>query len=158
MDLPVPIVLSHPLSGKFTMSHDTTVNTEHDGHEEHGLGHVVKPSILYGTGFILILMTAITVAVRYVDAGELNIPIALGIAGVKACLVALFFMHLRWDRSFNAMIFVTSVVLVVLLMMFVLMDSGQYEPDVFEGNPMDVQSILDADAPMAPITSQKQIP
>jgi cytochrome c oxidase subunit 4 len=140
------------------MAHDSTVSTEHDEHEEHGLGHVVKPSILYVTGFFLILMTAITVAVRYIDAGELNMPIALGIAGVKACLVALFFMHLRWDRSFNAMIFVTSVILVVLLMMFVLMDSGQYEPTVFEGNPLNVQNILDSDAPEAPITSQKQIP
>ncbi len=140
------------------MAHDSTANTEHADHEEHGLGHVVKPSILYGTGFVLILLTAITVAVRYVDAGELNMAIALGIAGVKACLVALFFMHLRWDRSFNAMIFVTSVVLVVLLMMFVLMDSGQYDPDVFEGNPNKVQGVLDADAPKAPITSQKQIP
>ena len=140
------------------MSHETTANTDHDGHDEHGLGHVVKPSILYGVGFILIVMTAVTVAVRYVDAGELNMPIALGIAGFKACLVALYFMHLRWDRSFNAMIFVTSIVLVVLLMIFVLMDTGQYEPDVFEGNPVDVQNVLDSDAPQAPITSQKQIP
>ena len=139
------------------MAHDTSI-AEGDAHdEEHELGHVVKPSILWGTGFLLMFLTVITVAVRYVDAGELNMPIALGIAGVKATLVSLFFMHLRWDRSFNGMIFVTSIVLVVLLMMFALMDSGQYDPRIFKGNPVKVQDKLDAVAPTAPITEDKQL-
>ena len=137
------------------MAHEMTHDNDHD---EHGLGHVVNPAILWATGLALIAMTVITVAVTYVDAGEMNMPIALGIACVKATLVALFFMHLRWDRPFNAMIFVTSIVLVTLLMMFTLMDTGQYEPSVIQGNPDSVQEILNADAPMAPITAEKQIP
>ncbi len=139
------------------MAHETTLAADDAHEEEHGLGHIVKPSILLGTGTLLIVLTVITVAVRYVDAGELNMPIALGIAGVKATFVALFFMHLRWDRSFNAMIFVTSIVLVVLLMMFALMDSGQYDPRIFKGNPVKVQDKLDAVAPTAPITADKQL-
>ncbi|MCH2161628.1 MAG: cytochrome C oxidase subunit IV family protein [Phycisphaerales bacterium] len=134
-----------------------STHAEHGDGEEHGLGHVVSPAILYSTGMALLVMTVITVAVRYVDAGEMNMPIALGIAGLKATLVALFFMHLRWDRPFNAIIFVTSIFLAVLLMIFALMDTGQYEPDVFEGNPDDVQLYLDVKAPAAPITADKQI-
>ena len=66
------------------MSQDTTTHSE-DGHdEEHGLGHAVSPMILYATGGALLFLTIVTVAVRYVDAGELNMPIALGIAGIKA--------------------------------------------------------------------------
>ena len=139
------------------MAHDMSTHEAHGDGEEHGLGHVVSPAILYSTGFALLIMTVITVAVRYVDAGELNMPIALGIAGVKATLVAMFFMHLRWDRPFNAIIFVTSIFLVVLLMIFALMDSGQNNPDMFEGNPQDVQLYLDAKAPAAPITEDKQL-
>jgi cytochrome c oxidase subunit 4 len=125
-------------------------------HDDHGLGHIVSPGILWATGITLIVLTVITVSVRYLDAGEMNVPIALGIAGVKATLVALFFMHLRWDRPFNGMIFVTSIILAVLFMMFALMDTGQYEPSVIEGNPVGVQETLDADAPLAPITSDRQ--
>ncbi|MGB7290792.1 MAG: cytochrome C oxidase subunit IV family protein [Thermodesulfobacteriota bacterium] len=43
----------------------------------------------------LTILTAITIAVSYVNFGVLNIVIALAIASVKAALVALFFMHLR---------------------------------------------------------------
>jgi cytochrome c oxidase subunit 4 len=137
------------------MAHEIT--HDHDEHAEHGLGHIVHPGILWATGLFLILMTVVTVAVTYVDAGEMNMPIALGIAVIKATLVGLFFMHLRWDRPFNAMIFVTSIVLVGLLMMFTLMDTGQNNPSMFKGNPSGVQELLDAQAPMAPITAEKQI-
>ena len=97
------------------MSQDTAISSE--DHEEHGLGHVVGYGPLLATGVGLIILTALTVAVRYVDAGELNMPIALGIAGFKATLVGLYFMHLRWDRPFNGLVLVGSIVFVVLLMM-----------------------------------------
>ena len=43
----------------------------------------------------LLLLTAVTVLVSYVDLGLLNAVVALLIAAVKASLVALFFMHLK---------------------------------------------------------------
>ena len=56
------------------MSEDTTTHSE-DGHDEvHGLGHTVSPMILYATGGALLFLTIVTVAVRYLDAGELNMP------------------------------------------------------------------------------------
>ena len=135
------------------MSHEIT-----EDHDEHSLGHVVSYGVLFGTGFLLLLMTIVTVAVTYVDAGEMNMPIALGIAGVKATLVALFFMHLRWDRPFNGLVLVASIAFVVLLMIFVLMDTGQNAPKMFEGNAPKVQEVLSVDAPGAPIAEQSQIP
>ena len=139
------------------MAQDMSTHEGHGEEEEHGLGHVVSPGIMYSTGLALLVLTVLTVAVRYVDAGEMNMPIALGIAGLKATLVAMFFMHLRWDRPFNAIIFITSISLVVLLMIFALMDSGQYDPKVYDGNPRDVQMYLDVQAPQAPITADKSI-
>ena len=43
----------------------------------------------------LVVLTAITVAVSYVDLGPASVVVALAIASLKALLVLLFFMHLR---------------------------------------------------------------
>jgi cytochrome c oxidase subunit 4 len=128
----------------------------HGGHGDgHPLvGHLVSYSTLLGTGLALLVLTVITVAVRYVDLGEANIYIAIGIAVVKATLVSLFFMHLRWDRPFNLMVLVGSMLFVVLMMIFCMMDVGQYEPTINKGNPKAVQSFLDTNAPFAPVTKK----
>lgn len=136
------------------MAHEATAHHEE---EEHGLGHIVGYGPLFGTAFALIILTVLTVAVHAVDAGELNMPIALSIAGFKATLVCLYFMHLRWDRPFNALMLVGSIVFAVLLMVFVLMDSGQYSPQIIAGNPDDVQAKLEAVAPGAPIAEKAKI-
>ncbi|MCP4066792.1 MAG: hypothetical protein GY741_00780, partial [Phycisphaeraceae bacterium] len=72
--------------------------------------------------------------------------------------VALYFMHLRWDRPFNALVLVGSMAFVVLLMIFVLMDTAQYAPQIFKGNAPKVQEVLTVDAPGAPIAEQSQLP
>lgn len=43
----------------------------------------------------LLVLTAVTVAVSFVDLGLGNVTIALLVASLKATLVALYFMHLR---------------------------------------------------------------
>jgi len=43
------------------------------------------------------VMTALTVAVAFVDLDWGNTPIALGIALFKASIVILFFMHVRYN-------------------------------------------------------------
>ncbi|MBX3354667.1 MAG: cytochrome C oxidase subunit IV family protein [Phycisphaeraceae bacterium] len=125
----------------------------HGAHgEAHPLvGHLVPMSTLLGTAAALIVLTVITVAVRYIDVGEFNIHIAIGIAVIKATLVALFFMHLRWDRPFNLLMFVACVLFVVLMMAFTVMDSVQYKNLQFGGNPPAVQKTLEAAAPGAPV-------
>jgi cytochrome c oxidase subunit 4 len=125
------------------------------GNEPHPLvGHLVPYSTLLATGGALLVLTVITVAARYIDLGEANIYLAIGIAVVKATLVSLFFMHLRWDRPFNLMVLVGSMLFVLLMMIFCMMDVGQYEPTLNRGNPPKVQQFLDAQAPYAPVTKK----
>src|SRR5258708_1990876 len=51
---------------------------------------------LYVAVFVaLIVLTGVTVAVSYVDLGPASVVVALALAGVKAVLVLLFFLHLR---------------------------------------------------------------
>jgi cytochrome c oxidase subunit IV len=43
----------------------------------------------------LLFLTALTILVSFIDLGSFNTPVAFAIAGVKATLVVLFFMHMR---------------------------------------------------------------
>ena len=63
----------------------------------------------------------------------------VAIATVKATLVALYFMHLRWDRPFNAIVLVSAIVAVMLFVAFALLDSYQYLPDQIPGYAPDMQ-------------------
>jgi cytochrome c oxidase subunit IV len=58
--------------------------------------HVAPKSIYYAVFAALIVGTALTVAVAFVDLGVMNNVLMLGIAMTKAALVVLFFMHVRW--------------------------------------------------------------
>ncbi len=46
----------------------------------------------------LLVLTATTCAVSFIDLGKMNVVVALVIAFAKATLVALIFMHLRYSR------------------------------------------------------------
>jgi cytochrome c oxidase subunit 4 len=56
------------------------------------------PSLLLNVGIwiALLLLTAATTAVAFVELGPFNIVAAVGIAFTKATLVVLYFMHVRW--------------------------------------------------------------
>ena len=135
------------------MAHHADHAHAHEPHPE--VGHVVPVRYLYAAGLALLVLTVITVAVRYVDLGEANMPVALGIALVKATIVALIFMHLRWDRPFNLLVLVGSIIFVLLLIAFASMDVHQYEPSIFTGNAPEAQATLDANAPGAPVARMK---
>jgi len=140
------------------MAHDAAHHHHSGSHEPHPeVGHVVPVKYLVGAGLALLVLTVVTVAVRYVDLGEANMPLALGIALVKATIVALIFMHLRWDRPFNLLVLIGSIVFVLLLIAFVAMDVHQYEPTMFTGNAPDAQSTLDANAPGAPVAQARPL-
>jgi cytochrome c oxidase subunit 4 len=96
----------------------------------HGVGHVVPFSLLRNVFLGLCAMTVITVVASEFDFGELNLLVAMAIAVVKASLVVLFFMHLLWDRPFNAIVFVGCLIFVGLFISLALLDTGQYQHTV----------------------------
>jgi cytochrome c oxidase subunit 4 len=59
--------------------------------------HVVPPRVYVTVFAILIVLTATTTAVSSVDLGPWNTVVALAIAFVKASLVVLFFMHIKYS-------------------------------------------------------------
>ena len=63
--------------------------------------HVASLGLYFTIFAALMVLTAVTVAVAYVDLGSFNILVALTIAIVKATLVVLFFMHLLYSERLN---------------------------------------------------------
>jgi len=67
-------------------------------------GHVSPKSVYYTIFGSLMALTAITVAVAFINLGRLNFPVALGIAILKATLVILFFMHVKYSSRLTKLI------------------------------------------------------
>ena len=118
-------------------------------HEHGAVGHIVPIRLLVATCAVLLVLTGITVWVAKFDfdaihVSEANILIAMGVATVKATLVCLIFMHLRWDRSFIGFFFLSSVIFVMLFISFALIDTHENAPAVIPGNSKVIQQQLDA--------------
>ena len=94
--------------------------------------HVLPPRVLLGTAAALLGLTVATVLVSRVHLGQANVVVALAIACTKATLVALFFMHLKYETRFLRVILGASVVFAVLLVAFVVFDTTQYQPTIRE--------------------------
>ena len=102
-------------------------DARHDDHH-HGLSHVATLKVLVATGGTLLVLTLVTVLATRVDFGaNINLAIAMAIAVLKATLVILFFMHLRYDRLFHSVVFVGAILAAALFVGFTLMDSNQYQ-------------------------------
>ena len=106
----------------------TSTETAHDDHG-HGLAHVAAIKVLLATGGTLLFLTLVTVVSSKIDFGgaSINLAIAMVIAVTKATLVVLFFMHLRYDRLFHSVVFVSAILAACLFVGFTLMDTGQYQ-------------------------------
>ncbi len=102
-----------------------------EGHPR--VGHVVPVKVLAAVWGTLLALTVLTVAVADVDLGRLNLEIALAIAIVKASLVLLFFMHMKYDRPMNAIVFIAALLFFMLFVSLALLDSHAYAPDLIPG-------------------------
>jgi cytochrome c oxidase subunit 4 len=71
---------------------------------------------------ILLVLTGITVGVSYIHMGFLNIPIALTIACTKVTFVLLFFMHLKYEGRVINISFISTVIVLVILIGFTFWD------------------------------------
>jgi cytochrome c oxidase subunit 4 len=68
--------------------------------------------------------TALTVVAAEMHLGALEIWVAMGIATFKSILVALYFMHLRYDRPFHGVIVIGALLFVLLFIGITMLDSA----------------------------------
>jgi cytochrome c oxidase subunit 4 len=90
----------------------------------------MPPSVLLGTAAALMVLTVLTVATSRLDLGQWNVVLALAIASTKATLVALFFMHLKYENRFPLVVLVSAAIFAALFVAFVMFDTIQYQPDI----------------------------
>ena len=81
----------------------------------------------------LVALTAVTVAVASLGPGRAAVVVALAIAAAKSTLVLLYFMHLRWERRFNAVILCATLLFAALFISLALLDSKTYQPELIPG-------------------------
>lgn len=86
--------------------------------------HISTKKTLFGVTGALLVLTILTVAVYFLQLPHpWSIIVAMGIAIAKATLVALFFMNLYWDKRFNTMLLLSSIVFFILLVGLTLIDT-----------------------------------
>ena len=68
------------------------------------------------------VLTTITVIVAFINLGALNFPVALAIAIVKATLVVLFFMHVKYSSRLTKLICGTAFFFLMILFGLTLSD------------------------------------
>tara|TARA_Y100000766_G_C18413931_1_gene368767 strand:+ start:49 stop:489 length:441 start_codon:yes stop_codon:yes gene_type:complete len=125
----------------------SAVNEEYpmSAHSDHSApGHIIPFSYTIGTFIALLFLTVITVGVAQFDLGSLDMPVALLVAGVKASIVSLFFMHLRWDRPINILVLIGSIFFVVLFLVITMFDTGQNIDLKYSGDSSKVKEVLES--------------
>ena len=85
-------------------------------------GHVSPKSVYYSIFGALMALTAITVFAAFVNLGNLNFPVAMAIATIKATLVVLFFMHVKYSSHLTKLVVATSLFFLVILLSETFMD------------------------------------
>lgn len=88
-------------------------------HAEH---HVVPRNIYYAIFVTLLVLTGVTVAVAYVDLGPLNAVVAIAIACVKALIVVLYFMHVKYGTRLVKLTVIAGIYWMGILLALTLGD------------------------------------
>ena len=86
--------------------------------------HVLPVRTYFLVFLALMVLTAITVGAAFLDLGALNTVIMIGIAGTKATLVVLHFMHVRYGSRFIPIVILASLFTLLILITLLFSDYG----------------------------------
>ncbi len=118
------------------------MSTHTTEHAHHGGAKIYARTLI-----ALLCLTIITVAAAGIDFGAGNVVIALTIATIKATLVALFFMHLKYEKPVNGIIATAGFLFLGLFLMFCLIDAGSR--DNLQPRNLKPEVVAPAPAPSA---------
>jgi cytochrome c oxidase subunit IV len=86
--------------------------------------HVQPLRTYFGVFLALMALTALTVGAAFIDMGNANTLVALGIAALKATLVILFFMHVKGNTKLVPIVILAGLFFLFLLFAFLAADYG----------------------------------
>ncbi len=90
--------------------------------KETSSNHIFEYSELFRILLFLFVLTGVTVGASYIDLGHLNVWVALIIASVKASLVLLFFMHMKFEGRVLVISFLGTIFFLGIMISFTFWD------------------------------------
>ena len=91
------------------------------------MAHIASVKSYVGIFLVLMVLTLITVLVAYVNLGQLNKVVALGIASIKATLVILYFMHVKYSSRLTKLVVASGFFFLIILLSLTMVDYGSRE-------------------------------
>jgi cytochrome c oxidase subunit 4 len=85
-------------------------------------GHISPRSTYVAIFSALMVLTAVTIGVAFVDLGAFNFPVALAIAIFKGSLVVLFFMHVKYSSQLTKLVVTSAFFFLLILLWLTLTD------------------------------------
>lgn len=70
----------------------------------------------------LLVLTALTYAVSYMDLGPASLAVAMVVAFAKASLVCMYFMHLKYDDRYHVFVFLSTILFVAIFFVITIFD------------------------------------
>jgi len=108
LDLPIPIILFDYLK------------TEIMDNGQHT--HIVKYSTFVWILLILLMFTFSSVAITELELGIYSVTAALVFATVKSVIVLMYFMHLKFEKKFYAIMMAGVILLLTSVIMVTFLD------------------------------------
>ena len=105
--------------------------------------HILPLSVYLKIGATLIILTGLTVWIAGLDFGAYNLLLAMVIAATKASLVALYFMHLKYDNKLYSIFFVAGIFCLAVFIIITMFDTLRRD-DIYEikSGPIDKDAVI----------------
>lgn len=117
--------------------------------------HIIPLKVYLSIGSSLLVLTAVTITVSFVDMGGWNVVVALLIASIKGSLVALFFMHLIYDKKIYSIVFSMGLLFLSIFIALTMFDTLR-RGDIYDikGEPFKKEAIIYENMPAPDTTSE----
>ncbi|MCC6277587.1 MAG: c-type cytochrome [Oligoflexia bacterium] len=94
----------------------------HHGNHKEEHHHVTPLEIFHKVFIALIGLTVLTVVTSLYDFGMMNMVVAMAIASLKAALVIMFFMQLKYDNILNQLCMISAILFVAIFILITASD------------------------------------
>ena len=99
---------------------NTSVLSPADHHDDEQ--HIVPDLTQFRVFVALIILTTLTVAASVMYPGKIGIAVAMVVTPVKATLILMYFMHLKFERPVFVIMFLVAVAILALVMGLTIVD------------------------------------
>lgn len=123
---------------------DHTLEAHHDDGAVHP--HISADGFYFKIFLALCMLTLLTIGVAGIHLGKANLIVAIVIATMKASLVVTFFMHLKDDNRFNALMFIGALLFIGVFFAYTMNDTD-HRGQLDDAQGVEVYSVTGKEAP-----------